>query len=179
MAKSTVATPPAIDLLTDDCHYVSAPIDEVDAADIAIGMPVRVSLDAFREEAFSARLRRISPYIIDTEKQARTVEVEAELDDLPEGVKLLAGYSADMEIILESRNDGLRIPSELVVDENAVLVVDGDGYLERRVIEKGLSNWRYTEVKAGLSEGDRIVSNIGHAGVVEGARVVIRAATDD
>ncbi len=174
-----VATPPAIDLLTDDCHYVSAPIDEVDAADIAIGMPVRVSLDAFREEAFSARLRRISPYIIDTEKQARTVEVEAELDDLPEGVKLLAGYSADMEIILESRNDGLRIPSELVVDENAVLVVDGDGYLQRRFIEKGLSNWRYTEVKAGLSEGDRIVSNIGHAGVVEGARVVIRAATDD
>jgi HlyD family secretion protein len=168
-----VATPPAIDLLTDDCHYISAPIDEVDASDIAIGDRVRVTLDAFRGKAFPAKIRRISPYIMDFEKQARTVEVEADLTTLPEGIKLLAGYSADMEIILNSRDNVLRIPSELVVDDSFVMVLDGEGNLQHKAIEKGLSNWRYTEVASGLSEGENIVSNIGSAGVVAGARAEV------
>jgi len=173
-----VATPPAIDLLTDDCHYISAPIDEVDASDIAIGDRVRVTLDAFRGKAFPAKIRRISPYIMDFEKQARTVEVEAELTTLPEGVKLLAGYSADMEIILNSRDNVLRIPSELVVDDSFVMVLDEEGNLQRKAIEKGLSNWRYTEVASGLSEGENIVSNIGSAGVVAGARAEVGIVDD-
>jgi len=174
-----VMTPPAIDLLTDNCHYISAPIDEVDASDIALGLPVRVTLDAFRDEIFPASVRRISPYILDQEKQARTVEVEAELGALPEGVHLLAGYSADMEIILDSAETALRIPSELVVDDNFVLVVDEDGYLRRRAIHKGLGNWRFTEVREGLEEGEQIVSNIGSAGVEEGAPVRIGTSADD
>jgi len=173
-----VATPPAIDLLTDDCHYISAPIDEVDASDIAIGDRVRVTLDAFRGKAFPAKIRRISPYIMDFEKQARTVEVEADLTSLPEGVKLLAGYSADMEIILNSRDNVLRIPSELVVDDSFVMVLDGEGNLQHKAIEKGLSNWRYTEVASGLSEGESIVSNIGSTGVVAGARAEVGIVDD-
>lgn len=174
-----VATPPAIDLLTDDCHYISAPIDEVDASDITVGIPVRVTLDAFRETIFPAKIRRISPYILDFEKQARTVEVEAELAPLPEGIKLLAGYSADMEIILDSRSNVLKIPSELVVDDNYVMVIDEDGNLHKKAIEKGLSNWRYTEIVSGLSEGESIVSNIGSAGVVAGAAATIGTAGED
>lgn len=174
-----VMTPPAIDLLTDGCHYISAPIDEVDASDIAVGMPVRVTLDAFRDKKFPAWVRRISPYILDQEKQARTVEVEAELEALPEGVHLLAGYSADMEIILDSGDNALRIPSELVVDDGFVLVVDEDGILQRRAIEKGLANWRYTEVRGGLKEGELIVSNIGSVGVEVGASAKIGQTADD
>ncbi|WP_461481361.1 efflux RND transporter periplasmic adaptor subunit [Porticoccus sp.] len=174
-----VMTPPAIDLLTDGCHYISAPIDEVDASDIAVGMPVRVTLDAFRDKIFPARVRRISPYILDVEKQARTVEVEAELDTLPEAVHLLAGYSADMEIILASGDGALRIPSELIVDDGFVLVLDDDGYLRRRAIRKGLGNWRYTEVLEGLAEGEQIVSNIGSAGVEVGAPAKIGQNADD
>ncbi|HEB28925.1 MAG TPA: efflux RND transporter periplasmic adaptor subunit [Porticoccus sp.] len=174
-----VATPPAIDLLTDDCHYISAPIDEVDASEIAIGIEVRVTLDAFREQLFPARIRRISPYILDFEKQARTVEVEAELEPLVEGVKLLAGYSADMEIILDRHENVLRIPSELVVDDSYVLVVDDNSELQRKAITKGLSNWHFTEIQKGLAEGEQIVSNVGSAGVIDGASVEIGNVEDD
>lgn len=174
-----VATPPAIDLLTDDCHYISAPIDEVDASEIAVGIEVRVTLDAFREQLFPARIRRISPYILDFEKQARTVEVEAELESLVEGVKLLAGYSADMEIILDRHENVLRIPSELVVDDSYVLVVDDNSELQRKAISKGLSNWHFTEVQKGLVEGEQIVSNVGSAGVIDGASVEIGNVEDD
>lgn len=174
-----VMTPPAIDLLTDGCHYISAPIDEVDASEIAVGLPVRVTLDAFRDKVFPAKVRRISPYILDQEKQARTVEVEADLSALPDGVKLLAGYSADMEIILDSGDNALRIPSELVVDEKFVLVLDNDGVLQRRAITKGLANWRYTEVLDGLKEGEQIVSNIGSSGVEAGAAAKVGPSAND
>lgn len=174
-----VATPPAIDLLTDYCHYISAPIDEVDASDIEVGMAVRVTLDAFRGRVFPATIRRIAPYILEQEKQARTVEVEAVLNEQAPDLVLLAGYSADMEIILETRDNVLRVPTELIVDDRYVYVVKANGRLEKRVIEKGLANWRYTEIHSGLSVKENLVTNIGASGVVEDARVTITDQRDD
>ncbi len=168
-----VPTPPAIDLITDDCHYISAPLDEVDAAGISVGMPVRVSLDAFRDQSFDARVRRIAPYVLDLEKQARTVEVEADFVDADSQPLLLAGYSADMEIILDTHDNTLRIPSDLILDNQYVLVIDDAGYLQRRNIKPGISNWRYTEILEGLAEGERVIANVGTAGVVEGARAAV------
>ena len=174
-----IPTPPAIDLITDDCHYISAPIDEVDASRIAVGMPVRVNLDAFRGVNFDARVTRIAPYVVDYEKQARTVTVEAELNELPNHIKLLAGYSADMEVILDSNADTLRIPSEVILDGRFVLIVNSRGYLEKRDITTGLANWRYSEVTSGLAAGDRVVANVGIAGVVEGARAEVVSSRAD
>ena len=166
-----VQTPPAIDLLTDDCHYISAPIDEVDASQIAIGMPVRVTMDAFRERNFPATVRRISTYVLDLEKQARTVEVEADLDIDKQMPILLAGYSADMEIILDAKPSALRVPTELLVDEKYVLLVNQNNRIERRELVMGLSNWHFTEVISGARQGDKIIGNIGTQGLIEGAEV--------
>ncbi|MAT52172.1 MAG: efflux transporter periplasmic adaptor subunit [Porticoccaceae bacterium] len=173
-----IPTPPAIDLITDDCHYIAAPIDEVDAADIAVGLPVRVTLDAFRDRSFEATVSRISPYVEDYEKQARTVEVEARLEPLPDDVRLLTGYSADMEIILNSRDDAVRVPSEVIIDNQFVLVVNEDGYLEKRAVTRGLSNWRYTEITEGLAVGEQVVANVGAGGVVAGARAAPKSDKD-
>ncbi|MGD9661468.1 MAG: efflux RND transporter periplasmic adaptor subunit [Porticoccaceae bacterium] len=174
-----VPTPPAIDLITDDCHYISAPIDEVDASEIVVNLPVRVTLDAFRGRDFPALVTRISPYVLDLEKQARTVEVEANFVDLDESVRLLAGYSADMEIILEAHHNVLRLPSELILDSSYVLVINQSGYLEKRKITPGLANWRYTEIATGLVEGENVVANIGVVGVVEGAKARVSEQGDN
>ena len=168
-----VPTPPAIDLLTDDCHYISAPIDEVDASEIAVGMPVRVTMDAFRERDFPSTVRRISTYVLDFEKQARTVEVEAELQQDSEMPLLLAGYSTDMEIILAAKESALRVPTELVVEGKHVLVVDENNLVTEREITIGLSNWHFTEIIDGLREGDTVIGNTGAKGIVVGAKVAI------
>lgn len=178
-----VATPPAIDLITDNCHYISAPIDEVDASEIKPGLPVRVTFDAFKDRVFPATLRRVAPYILEKEKQARTVEVEAELNQTPaendQPYTLLAGYSADIEIILDTRDKVLRIPSELLLEDSYVLIVNDDDELEKRMVERGLSNWHYTEITSGLSEGEHIVSNVGSKGVNPGAEVIISTESAD
>lgn len=71
-----VQTPPTVDLIENNCYYVSAPIDEVDAAEVRVGMDSRISLDAFRGRHFAGKVRRISPYVLDVEKQARTLDIE-------------------------------------------------------------------------------------------------------
>ena len=53
------------------------PIDEVDAPLVKVDMDARVIMDAFRDKNFPARVRRIDPYVLDLEKQARTVDIES------------------------------------------------------------------------------------------------------
>lgn len=168
-----IATPPAVDLIDPDCLYAAAPIDEVDAPAVTPGMPARITLDAFPDRAFSGTVKNIAPYVLDVEKQARTVEVEAYFDKPDEVKHLMPGYSADVEIILDKHESVLRIPSEALLEGDRVLVVNADMYLEERRIETGLRNWQFTEVTGGLNEGDTLVTSINREGVEDGAMVAI------
>lgn len=164
-----IPTPPTIDLIDGTCLYISAPIDEVDAPRITAGLPARISLDAFPDRVFPGHVRRVAPYVLDQEKQARTVEIEAEFD-APEEAGLLAGYSADVEVVLDQRDDVVRIPSSVILPDDTVLTFDAaTRMLSSRPIERGLSNWEFTEISSGLAAGDRVVSSIDRAGVRDGA----------
>jgi HlyD family secretion protein len=168
-----IATLPAIDLVDNHCFYIAAPIDEVDAAAIKRGMPARISLDAFKQQHFAGKVRRIADYVQEREKQARTVDIEVEFMEPPTG--LLAGYSADAEIILETRPQMLRIPTQAVMEGPAVLLYSAEK-LARREIKTGISNWDYTEVLSGLSEGEQIVTSLDREGVKDGAYATVESA---
>ncbi len=168
-----IPTPPAIDLIDDACFYVSAPIDEVDAAEIRTGQPARISLDAFGERSLPGRVRRVAPYVLDLEKQARTLEVEVEFSNGQQG--LLAGYSADVEIVLQSRPRVLRIPTEAIRSGDRVYLYDAAaGLLREQAIETGLGNWDWTEVSGGLQANQRIVASLAVEGLADGAAAVSR-----
>jgi HlyD family secretion protein len=135
-------------------------------------MPARISLDAFPDRDFPGHVRRIAPYVLDQEKQARTVEIEAEID-APDKAGLLPGYSADVEVILDDRESVLRVPTSVVADDGYVFVFDPDtNRIGQRTIVMGIANWEFTEVIDGLREGERVVSSIDRDGVVDGAVVV-------
>ena len=169
-----IATPPVVDLIDNTCFYITAPIDEVDVPKIAPGMTARVSLDAFGDRSFPGKVRRIAPYVLDREKQARTVDVEVQFT-MPEDIrKMLAGYSADVEIILDVRQNTLRIPTAAVLDENRVFVyLPGDKVIKARTFKSGISNWYYTEVISGLKPDELLVINVDGAGMKDNAAAVI------
>lgn len=173
-----IPTPPAIDLIDDSCLYVSAPIDEVDAPLVQVGMEGRITLDAIAGRHFPGKVRRIAPYVLDLEKQARTVEVEVEFDDPAAAKGLLVGYSADVEVVHTRRANVIRIPTAALLEGNKVLVAaTGESIVEERQIRTGLSNWEHTEVTEGLKEGDRVVTSLDRPGVKAGARVVVEQAS--
>ncbi len=167
-----IPTPPAVDVVDTSCIYITAPIDEVDAPRVREGMPARVTLDAFRDRSFKAHVRRVAPYVIDTEKQARTVEVEAEIDELGEAL-LLPGYSADVEVILAERADVLRVPTRALIEGKRVYVLE-DGIVRSRDLTTGIGNWEYTEVTAGIDAGARVVVSIDREGLADGVPAVAR-----
>ena len=168
-----VPTPPAIDLIDDTCLYVTAPMDEVDAPKIAVGQPVRITLDAQPGKTLSGKVRRVAPYVSAVEKQARTVDIEVDFTQPAEASKLLVGYSADVEIILAGRENVLRVPTAAIQEGGKVLAYNAEsGQLEERAIKTGLANWEYTEVTDGLKAGERIVTSLERAGVKAGAKVV-------
>lgn len=170
-----VVTPPVIDLIENNCFYVSAPIDEVDAALVEVGLEVRISLDAFRGRGFSGTVTRIAPYVLDYEKQARTVEIEAGFAEGEDLTSMLAGYSADVEIIIATREDTIRIPTEALIDNSAVyLYSESDKTVSLVPVVAGLSNWQFTEIVSGLEEGQLIVMNIDNPDLKDGSLVTVK-----
>ncbi|CAA0104969.1 Macrolide export protein MacA [Halioglobus japonicus] len=168
-----VATPPAVDLIDYSCLYVTAPIDEVDAGQLQRGLPARISLDAFRGDTFNGSLNRIAPYVLDLEKQARTVEVDVVFEDPAVRERLLVGYSADIDIILDTHANVLRIPTEAVMENDQVYRYNRQsGTLELLSIDTGLRNWNFTEVTGELEAGDEIVLSLDTPGLAEGVEVV-------
>lgn len=167
-----VATPPAIDLIDDSCLYIEAPMDEVDAPKIHIGQSARVSLDALPGKALPGHVKRVAPYVVAVEKQARTVDVEVSLDNSDDAKQLLVGYSADVEIVLDSRDNVLRVPTSTLMEGNKVLLYQPETKkLEERAIKAGITNWEYTEILDGLKQDDRIVASLEREGVKAGVTV--------
>ena len=168
-----VQIPPTVDLIENNCYYVNAPIDEMDAAGVRVGMEARITLDAFKERTFAAKVRRISSYVLDLEKQARTVDIEASFAKADNIDDLLAGYSADVEIILATSANTLTIPTEALIEGDSVYVFFEEEKKVRRVpVTTGLANWAFTEILTGLEAGQSVVTNIDHPRLKNGAAAV-------
>lgn len=171
-APPGVFIPPVIDLIDPRALYVSAPIDEADVARLRVGFPVRVTLDAFRDQTFAGKLTYISSFVETREDQNRTLRVETAFAEAALPVNLLPGLSADTEIILEAREDVVRIPSYALLEGNRVLLVE-EGQLVERGVSIGLRNWSFTEITSGLATNMPVVVSLDRPEVVAGAKAVI------
>ena len=163
----------AVELYDPASLHVRAPIDEVDSGRLFVGAHARVTLDSRPDATLEGKVVAIAPYVLDIEEQNRTVEVEVELarDDLR---GLLPGTSADVEVVCERKDAVLRIPSAALQPGGRVLLLE-DGLLVERRIERGLSNWEWTEVVSGLDGSERVVLPRGQSGLMAGVRA--RAST--
>jgi HlyD family secretion protein len=168
-----IPTLPAIDLVDTRCYYITAPIDEVDAPAIRPGMQARIALDAFGGRSFPGEVRRIADYVLDREKQARTVDIEVIFTEPNDMVLLLPGYSADAEVIIDVKENAIRVPSEAVIENERLFVYrPEEGILRERHIVVGLSNWDLTEIVEGVKEGELVVLTVDRQGVEDGVRAV-------
>jgi len=169
-----IPTPPIVDLIDDTCLYVSAPMDEIDAPKLKIGQFARITLDAIPGQIFIGKIRRIAPYVTELEKQARTVDVEVDFEEPPK-LQLLAGYSADVEAVIDRHDDVLRVPAQAIRQQDKVLVLGADGKLEERKLKTGITNWAFTEVTDGLKAGSQVLLTSDEDDVKAGTQVKQKA----
>jgi RND family efflux transporter MFP subunit len=77
-----------------------------------------------------------------------------------EDVQLREGMTVTVSIIVEQESDVLLVPNGAIITQGGqsyVQVVLADGTVEDRAITTGISNWQYTEITEGLSEGELVV----------------------
>lgn len=84
-------------------------LNEVDIAKVAVGQPVRVTLDAYPQKVFNGKVSFVAPSAEVVEK-IKVFKVEVSLDELGEYFR--TGMSANVEILGEKREKAISIPLE-------------------------------------------------------------------
>ena len=82
---------------------------------------------------------------------------------MPEDFQLREGLTVTVSILVDERKDVLLVPNQAIThegDETYVQVLKDD-VIEMRSIQTGISDWQYTEVTDGLSEGEQVVVSQG------------------
>jgi HlyD family secretion protein len=132
-------------------------IDESEVENLAVGMAIELSIGAIEGENFPAHLEYISPKGVD-EMGAIQFEIKAAVE-LAEGDFLRAGYSANANVVLASREQVLSLSEAWVqYDGNqgfAEVLIAPDTY-ERRDLILGLSDGLTVEVISGIVAEDEI-----------------------
>jgi len=95
-------------------------LNEVDIAKVAVGQPVRITLDAYPQKTFSGKVRFVAPSAKLLEK-IKVFLVEIALDDLSDAYR--TGMSANVEILGEKRAKAVSIPLEALQRKEGDTVV--------------------------------------------------------
>jgi HlyD family secretion protein len=156
-----------VDLLP---RYVRAQIDEADLPKVKLGQDARVKILAVRKEPFTGKVRKIIPYVSNIREQDRTCEIEVTVNT---DLILPAGASADIEIILDKRENVLALPARALFGRapNRFVYVKDSNQAKKQKIVTGLSNFDYVEIVSGVSEGQQIVIPIDRSELDDGAPI--------
>ncbi|MBM4017461.1 MAG: efflux RND transporter periplasmic adaptor subunit [Planctomycetes bacterium] len=122
--------------------------------------PAYVTIDALPRDRLTGKVTKIA--VMPDRSQwwlnpgLKTYVTEVTLDESPPGLK--PGMSAQVEILVDTRQDVLQVPiSAVFVDQGfQVVYVKAPTGVETRRVEVGLSNDRMVEIVKGVSEADEV-----------------------
>lgn len=121
--------------------YVDLEVDEYDIRQVKQGQKVYVTLDSYGAQAFEAKVTRIIPFM---DERSRTFKVEAHFVERPP--VLFPNLTVEASVVLQVKENALRIPASYVVDDAYVLT----GADKRTAVQLGLRDMEYVEVVSGI-----------------------------
>ena len=136
--------------------WVLADVPERDLAGVRVGQAVTVRLRSVPGRTFPGKVAVIYPQV---NPETRTTRVRIELPN-PDGT-LLPDMYADVEIATGDATAVVAVPDDAVIDtgERQIVLLDrGEGHFEPKAVTIGLRGAGYTEIRDGVSVGDRVVT---------------------
>ncbi|BAS28711.1 efflux RND transporter periplasmic adaptor subunit [Limnochorda pilosa] len=136
---------------------VVAPVNEMDVPNVRTGQRVRVQADALGGRSFEGSVTAVAPRGNRNDNVA-TFDVTVSLENPDD--RLRPGMTATAEIVLERRDQAVRVPLEALIQnggKDAVVVQKPDGSTEVVSVTLGLRNDREAEVREGLSGDEMLV----------------------
>jgi macrolide-specific efflux system membrane fusion protein len=145
-------------VVLSDYLIVNAQVDETDIGRIRNGQKATLTLDAYADQPFPARVNQIR-YEAKTVNNVTMYEVYVLPKNTPDFMR--SGMTANVEFIVDSRENVLLVPSEAIRSRDGksiVLLKGAEGERPQPTeVEVGLTDGTQTEVKSGLSEGDQVM----------------------
>jgi HlyD family secretion protein len=132
-------------------------VDEAEVGKLREGMGLQLQVGALDSVKFDAQLEYISPKGIE-EEGAIQFEVRAAIE-LREDYFLRAGYSANADIVLETKTDVLALKeSNLIFEEDKIYVelMTHEQQFEKTEVKTGISDGINIEILEGLNENSRV-----------------------
>ncbi len=136
---------------------VDATIVEEDFPLVSVGQKVTLYFDALPEADVTGEVSRIVPQRLSGAQANYMIAIQ--LDSIPD--HLVDGMSVDASIVIDQRQNVLRLPRSLVrarSDGTAQVEVWNGQAIEKRTVQVGLKGDSYTEILSGLKEGDLVVA---------------------
>lgn len=133
---------------------------------IRIGMPVKLSFDAFPNETFVGSISNIRPIF---DPLSRTTQVEIVLPN--PNLRLRPGMFAKAEISIRQANNALIIPFDSVLGDEEKFVFVSDSKVAKKVpVVLGIKQENRVQVLKGLSKDDKVIV-VGQKVVTDGIKV--------
>lgn len=138
-------------------------IDESEVGKLSVGMPIEISIGAIQNRKINATLEFVAPKGSE-ESGAILFAIKAALE-MPEDIFIRAGYSANADIILDSRKDVISIPESCIEFENdSAFVYIAKSELpqefDKKIVKVGLSDGINIEIIEGLQLNDKVRGNL-------------------
>ncbi|MHB1282270.1 MAG: efflux RND transporter periplasmic adaptor subunit [Metallibacterium scheffleri] len=137
--------------------WLDAAIPQAEVAGIGAGTRVQVEVNAFPGRIFNGRVEALLPEV---DARTRTETARIALDN-PDGT-LAPGMYATVKLAVAAGKPHPLVPDEALIStgvQNRVILDLGDGRMAPRAVRIGRSADGYTEVLAGLSGGERVVTS--------------------
>lgn len=153
----TVTTAPIVTLLASNAFEVTARIPEIDIGKILVGQKVEMLFDAKSDEIITGKINFISLKSTEIDGVAY-YEATIQLDTIPTWIK--SGLNADIEIIIEEKTEGLRIPRRFLIETETgyEVLLQKDNREASTTIEVVMEgNDGFVSI-TGLNEGDIIIA---------------------
>ncbi|KQT97593.1 cation transporter [Methylobacterium sp. Leaf469] len=137
--------------------WVLADVPERDLSNVRVGQAATIRLRSAPGRTFSGKVGTIYPQV---NPETRATRVRIELPN-PDGT-LLPDMYADVEIATGDAKPVVAVPDDAVIDtgERQVVLIDrGEGRFEPKAVKVGVHGGGYTEIRDGVSTGDRVVTS--------------------
>jgi len=138
--------------------FIVASVDETDISKIKIAQKAEMTLDAYPNKKLKGDVKEIGVVATTTATGGTAFPVKIQITQA-KGVDLRIGMSSDVEIIVETKDDALRVPVTAVTTDNGkdVVYVVKNNQAEKTTVKLGLLDGEYYEVLGGITEGDEVV----------------------
>jgi HlyD family secretion protein len=143
---------------------IDTSIDQTDYQNFKEGCSANVTFDSLPGKVFTGTVTLVKPQLATTngfQSIKGWVDLDAKAQTLL-SKPLPLGSSAAVDVICQQAQNVLMVPSETLKNVNGsqadVYVLNAAGQPEKRSVTLGLSNGIFTEVKSGLSVGDKVIT---------------------